>query len=143
MLFPQEDMAPKALSLTQPWAYAVAQGLKKVENRKWKPSHKFFANGPVRIAIHASMTFDEGGAAFLKKQGVVVPPEKIVHGAVLGLCRVVRVVTQSTDPMFFGPYGWELDSFQPLPTPIPCKGALSLWSMPDEVWQQLKSALKL
>ena len=40
------------LSVRQPWAWAIARGRKRVENRNWAPSYR----GPV--AIYASMRVD-------------------------------------------------------------------------------------
>lgn len=43
-----EPVPAVALSICQPWAWAIARGFKTVENRTWKTAHR----GP--IAIHAS-----------------------------------------------------------------------------------------
>lgn len=32
-----------------------------------------------------------------------------------------------------GRYGWGLDKIRPLATPIPCRGALGLWDVPDAI----------
>ena len=37
-----------------------------------------------------------------------------------------------------GRYGWVLTDVQRLPEPIPCKGALGLWTVPAEIVAQLK-----
>lgn len=41
----------KALSIKQPWASLIAQGIKDIENRTWKTSYRG------RIYIHASGKF--------------------------------------------------------------------------------------
>lgn len=50
---------PKALSLRQPWAWAVVHGYKDVENRSWSTKHR----GP--LLIHASKQLDPEGFRFL------------------------------------------------------------------------------
>lgn len=32
-----------------------------------------------------------------------------------------------------GQWHWVLDDVQPLPVPVPCRGALSLWTVPADV----------
>ena len=60
----------RALTLTQPWAEAVASGLKVWETRSWQTSYR----GP--IAIHAAKGFPKearefASAAPLRKPGIV------------------------------------------------------------------------
>ena len=51
----------KALSVCQPWAWAIVHGIKKVENR-WRPTRH---RGP--LVIHASRS-----RRYLERDGVVV-----------------------------------------------------------------------
>jgi hypothetical protein len=48
----------RALTLHRPWAWAIAAGHKRVENRTWRPPSFILRQ---RIAIHAGKTFDEEG----------------------------------------------------------------------------------
>ncbi len=103
----------KALSLRQPWAWAVAHAGKRIENRIWKSLAKGFAALPdeVRgqvIAIHASATKptpdDVRGVMMAtgRYDGPIeespLPPEAIVlRGAIVAVARVVDVL-RCTDP---------------------------------------------
>jgi hypothetical protein len=119
-----------ALTLRQPWATAVCDFGKRIENRTWKPPRA--VQGQV-IAIHAGRTFDEDGADWIAARlGTMVTSKTVPLGAVVALARVQRVVTASNNPWFVGPYGWEFSDVLPL-DPVPCKGKLHLWSVPLEV----------
>lgn len=55
----------KAISIQQPWAWAILHAGKDVENRTWRTTYR----GPV--AIHASKAVDPEGSAFLASLGLV------------------------------------------------------------------------
>jgi len=42
---------------------------------------------------------------------------------------------------FFGAVGYVLRDVVALPTPIPCKGALGFWTLPDDVEQNIRAQL--
>lgn len=48
----------RALTLRQPWAFAILHLGKSVENRSWKPPRSVIGK---RIAIHAGLTLDQPG----------------------------------------------------------------------------------
>lgn len=70
-------------------------------------------------------------------------------GALLGAVHVVDVkVFESEEaaarrygPQAFGPVVYEIDAARSLPAPIPCKGAMGLWSVPREHHAALDSLL--
>lgn len=117
----------KALSLTQPMAWAVFHG-KGIENRNW--GTKFRG----RVIIHASKKFDVDHYDFLwrKKEELgltdIPAPEDFVHGAVLGEVDIVSVVQAHASPWFFGPYGFVLKDAKEYDIPVPCKGALGFFN---------------
>lgn len=41
-----------------------------------------------------------------------------------------------------GRFGWVLKNILPLPSPIPCRGALGLWTVPAEIEAAIRSASK-
>lgn len=72
----------RALSLWQPWAFSVAAGKKKIENRSWKPPITVIGE---TIALHASQTYDRSGESSLIRWGVDVSDERaMVRGAIIG-----------------------------------------------------------
>ena len=121
------DIPEIALSVQQPWAWAITEGGKNVENR----SRFAVAKGdmtPRRIAIHASlgMTRDdyEAAAQYMETLGVVCPlPDKLARGAIVGIATVTEVVSEHKSPWFFGPLGLVLID-QIAIAPIPAVGAL-------------------
>ena len=120
-----------ALTLQQPWASAVRDLGKRTENRSWPAPER--AVGSI-IAIHAGRTFHEDVADWLAaRTGRMLTRSTVPLGAVVALARVVDVVRQSSEDMwFFGPYGWVLDNVVAL-TPVPCPGRPQLWAVPETV----------
>lgn len=98
-----------ALSVRQPWAYALAVGWKPVENRSWRrdnPGMRF--RGP--FAIHAStgMTRDEYNDAvetFANCGFSCPPPASLLRGGIVGVGCIDDIVTEHDSPWFCGPKG--------------------------------------
>lgn len=118
-----------ALSIQQPWAWAIMRGYKPIENRTWKPPHNLVGKP---FWVHAGKTVDGGGIPQLKKLGVPGVPKQsdYITGAVLGAVRLVRVLDSYPSPFFSGPWGWLLERPVGLPEPIKMKGQLKFW-MPE------------
>lgn len=122
----------KALSLSQPWAAVVAAGLKSIENRSWKPHAAIIGH---TFAIHAAKSYDREAVVPLTNvlgERWRSVPHLDARGAIIGTARLTGFVEASSDPFFFGPYGLLLDGITAL-TPIPCRGALGFWEIPDDV----------
>ena len=83
-------MELNSLSIRQPWAWAILNMGKNIENRTWKTN--FRGN----ILIHASNTFDHEGYERLKELskllGVTIPPKGIIKAQSGGFCGVVKIV---------------------------------------------------
>lgn len=129
-----EELPKLALSVRQPWAWALMHGGKDVENRSRAPSGAARLIGH-RLAIHASsgMTRQEYCAAsvFMQRIGVTCPPPAdLPRGCVIGSVRLVRLDRESDSPWFFGPCGLVVDDPRPC-LPIPATGALGLFD-----WRQ-------
>jgi len=133
----------RALSVRQPWAWAIIHAGKDIENRGhvavWKGGMK-----PQRIAIHASkgMTRDEYESAsdFMRSIGIICPPAgALIRGAVIGMVEVADIVTRSSSPWFFGPRGLVLRDPEPC-EPIAAAGQLGffVWSAGGAIEQPLK-----
>jgi hypothetical protein len=121
----------RALTLWQPWVHAISHGSKRLENRKQKPPAALIGS---HIAIHAGKTLRLWDLAWINEQfGYEFRESEIPRMAVVATARIDGYVTSSTDPWFFGPYGWRLSDVVTLPEPVPCKGALGLWTMPTDV----------
>jgi hypothetical protein len=113
----------KALSIRQPWAHLIAQGVKTIENRTCRTAYR----GP--LLIHAGARwYEEPREAIETRHGIAIP-RNLPLGGIVGIADLVDIVEQSGDPFFFGPYGWVLDNARPLPfRAIP--GRLGLFDAP-------------
>jgi len=124
------DLPPLALSVRQPWAWAIIHAGKDIENRGLTFERKRGYNGlKRRIAIHASsgMTRAEyqEGCDFMAQLGVKCPnPADLVRGAIIGAVTVVDVKRNHHSAWFFGPLGLVLAQAEALAEPIPCSGML-------------------
>ena len=133
------DLPQFALSVRQPWAWAIIHAGKDIENRSAAAVRH--GMGPGRLAIHASkgMTMDEyedaGSFILDTAPHVRLPrPDHLVRGGIIGAVTVTDVVKDSESPWFFGPRGLVLA--EPVAvTPIPAPGALGYfaWSAGGEL----------
>jgi len=133
----------KALTLWQPWAWAIAHAGKRIENRTWEPPPDVVGQ---TIAIHASKKLDAHGldalADILAGTTIAVPEATdLAHGAVVAIARVTGFVDRSTSRWFSGPIGWELADVEAV-DPIPCRGAQGLWVLPPDVERKMSAALR-
>ncbi|MCU1677701.1 MAG: hypothetical protein JWM93_2459 [Frankiales bacterium] len=133
----------RALTVRQPWAWAIFFG-KDVENRSRRTHYR----GP--LLIHAGLAWDET-AFYPIGHGWVAPRANCPLGVILGTVDVVGCHDDAwcwTPDGFCSPWAqgdggtgdtfhWELANPRPLPTPIPCKGRLGLWTPPADVLEQM------
>lgn len=126
------DISEIALSVRQPWAWAIIHAGKDIENR----SALAVRHGmkPRRIAIHAAKGMTrweyENAADFMTSIGVTCPaPADLVRGAIIGSVDVVEVVKESASVWFSGPRGLVLANAAAC-EPVPAVGALGYfrWS---------------
>lgn len=149
--------------MTQPWASLVAIGAKRYETRSWSTSYRGL------LAIHAAKGFTADFTRSDFQWKVFEPPfgralfmggysalKDIPLGAIVGVVRLANVWQTSEvsgraglQPyeIVFGDYApgrfaWELCELVRLATPIPCRGAHGLWTVPLDVYRQLADALK-
>lgn len=116
----------RALTIRQPWADAIVHGgndwgPKRIENRTrpFPPKYHW-----ATILIHAGLAVDRQAVL----DGILPGPN--VRGAVIGTCRIIG---SHLDASCCRPWGqpdawhWELTDVEPLPQPVPARGALGLW----------------
>lgn len=120
-----------ALSVRQPWAWAIIWCGKDIENRSWQAvNHGLRQRG--RICIHAAkgMTRDEYESAtnFMARLGVLSCRPPLPHlldrGCIIGTVEVADVVDDHPSPWFMGPRGLVLKDPKPIKEVIPAVGAL-------------------
>lgn len=113
-----------ALTVRQPWAWAIIHAGKDVENRTWPTEHR----GP--LAIHAGQQLDASGAGFLKRLDFYPCDDELLRGAVIGIVDVVDCVRNHDSPWADdGQYHWVLHNPRPLPEPIPYRGMQGLFTV--------------
>jgi|SRR5262245_24238789 len=124
----------RALTVRQPWEWAIIHAGKDIENRSWTNKH---VTGT--IAVHAGSGLDPLNE--LPRRAKRPRPEELVHGAIIGVVDVVGVVTGHRSKWFRGPLGWMLTNPRPLPKPIPCIGKLGLWQIPSSIRRAIDQEL--
>ena len=150
----------KALSLWEPWASAIALGLKRCETRHWPT----FYRGP--LAIHAAKS-KAGREDYESLRELGQLPDwfprwgDLPFGSILCVGTLIKVGrTESIVAAYNaadcpaaargvwemerwlgnytpGRYGWLLDNVRKLPEPIPFKGAQGLFEVPDELVREV------
>jgi hypothetical protein len=112
----------KALSVRQPWAWAIIEGGKDVENRAWLTNY----TGP--LLIHASLQDDLDGWHFLDEMGFQLPVDPPT-GGIIGIVDLVNCVLGYESVWAQeGRWLWVLGNPRPLPF-VPYKGKLGLFNV--------------
>lgn len=119
----------KALSIRQPWAWAILHAGKDVENRTWNTSYR----GP--LLVHAAGTLQPD--VHLPAWCAQPVAGALVHRAIIGVVDLVDVVKSSPSPWFEGPYGLVLANPRAFAKPVTCAGAPGIWQPDDELLAKL------
>jgi len=143
----------RGLTIQQPWAFAIAEGFKTVENRSRRTNYRG------QLLIHAGLTidhsvpivrysrdaairFDELGGrsnywdarTYLPSRIVPPPPTALALAAVVATATLTgchEAAHGCCAPWGFpDSWHWELTGVQPLARAVPRAGALGLWK-PD------------
>lgn len=136
-------MLPKlALSIKQPWAWAIINAGKDIENRSWPTKQR----GPICIHAAKGMTNREWDAAMdFIDQAFPVPLASQMgrrrsaagsldaqRGGIVGTAEIIGCVEGSPSPWFQGRYGFVLRNVQPVEF-IPVKGMLGFFDWRKQV----------
>jgi hypothetical protein len=122
----------RCLSIRQPWAWLIIQGLKPIENRDWSTKVRG------RVLIHAAKANDHesynDACAVASRAGITTMPIEsyFERGGIIGSVEIVDCVESSPSPWFFGRYGFVLRNPRPLPF-VPFKGSLGFFEVPDSL----------
>lgn len=145
----------RALTVKQPWASAIAFGKKTVENRSW--SAPDWITGQT-FAIHAgrSVDWDATPAAWIAAG--LTPCDgtgtrkawsaNLALGAVVAVARVASSCLpwecrgECSPWAVRGQDHWQLTNVRPLAEPVPCKGALGLWRLPEDAEKAVRAQLE-
>jgi hypothetical protein len=137
----------KAITVRQPWAYAIMSLGKDIENRDW------YTRFRGRVAIHAAKGVTryeyEDACAFIgniihgaQNRVVEIPQyEELTRGAIIGTIEIVDCVKDADSLWFQGDYGFVLKNRKHIFPPIPCQGALGFWDVPQDIALRLEEAI--
>lgn len=129
----------RALSVRQPWAWAILNAGKDIENRDWP------TNVRGTVAVHASKTFSRREYYdYLRFTGeseqptIHTPPfYSFELGAILGTVDIVDCVQHSDSKWFVGEYGFVLKNPRRC-YPIYGNGKLGFWPVPPDLVSLIK-----
>lgn len=136
-------MKIKGLTLIRPWAWAIFNAGKDIENRAWKPTQNQLQPGDW-LAIHAGKKWEQEEVFWIEDMFGVKVPHQDEHpkGVIIGLVKYFGVITKSDSRWFFGPYGWIWRKAIAFPEPIPHKGAQGLWTLEPAALAQVEKAIE-
>ena len=127
----------KVLSIKEPFATLIKDGVKRYETRSWKTNYRG------EIYIHASIGLS---TSLNKEKGMSYLKSDIKPGYILCRCNLVDCIlmdedfinyieTETTEKDYgdyrLGRYAWELELLEVLETPILAKGRLGIWNYED------------
>lgn len=148
----------RGLTIRPPWAWAIAFGSKRVENRTCATPYRGL------LAIHAGADIDwdapdsAWAAAGLAphRSGprgpwrATLPPGAVITVADLVGCHddqpsaLPRDGSGRCSPWaVIGAWHWELEDMRPLREPVPCRGMLGLWRLPEDADMGARGAVLL
>jgi hypothetical protein len=119
----------RALSVWQPWAWALVQGLKDVENRSRRTNWQGW------LWIHAGLRLDHDALGQLLAQGVPVPEASLLpRGCLVGAVELTGCVRDSPSRWAVpGQWHWQVGRSWALPEPIEVAGRLGLFRLDPRV----------
>lgn len=132
----------KALTVCQGWASLMFHPTdpKDIENRVWPTSYR----GELLIHAGKSKKSIAESREFCNCMGITFPSDMSLmsFGAILGIVELVGCVRDSNSPWAMpDQYHWQIANPRLFLEPIACNGALSLWTLSDEVLQQVEAAI--
>lgn len=122
----------QAITIRQPWAWAIVQGAKDIENRSWNTRFRG------TLAIHAGKGYDgfDGWPRGVDR----CDRENLAFGAIIGVADIVDVVTRSRSKWYYpGNFGFVLKNARALKRPIACMGSLGVWKVPPRIVRAMRA----
>jgi hypothetical protein len=127
----------KALSIRQPWAWLIVNGLKDIENRDWTTNYRGF------LLIHAGKKRDKQfpWGKFEQAERQMPQPGEYELGGIVGYVTLSAVVTSSKSHWFSGKYGFVLTKAATVPF-ITLSGRLGLFDVPTLIERQINTLVE-
>lgn len=132
----------QAISVRQPWAWAIARGHRPVSNQTLPTDHR----GPV--LLHASMRVDLGScdSPLIRAAGWDPADPLATLGAVIAVAELFGVCDGGSS-CGCGPWAdadawhWQLTEVRPLPRPVVALGRPGLWEPRPGLIESVRSML--
>lgn len=125
----------KALTLKQPYASLIANGLKEYEFRSWKTNYRG------ELYIHAGTGIDKDKLSKFSKYNIEYPKSKIVCKVRLIDCIKIddefnkKILSMNNDIYGTKPregYAWKIELIEKIDSDKIIKGKLGLWNLDIE-----------
>lgn len=130
-------MITSALTIRQPWAWAILHAGKDIENRGWPTTLRgaFYIHAAKGMAIAEYDDFKDFYEGTIRQAQPDLPacPGRLEFqfGGIVGQANLVDCVREHASPWFFGKYGFVLDEVRPLPF-RPLTGQLGFFRVDPE-----------
>ena len=128
----------KVVSLFEPWASLIKEGVKKIETRSWATKYRG------EFYIHASLkTLNKSDYRKYEAQLTLLQNKEFKYGYIIAKCKLVDCKYMDKELIAevkkdyneyicggysVGRYAWILDEIEMLETPIKAKGQLGIWN---------------
>ena len=124
----------KALTVKQPWATLISEGIKKYEFRSWKTNYRG------KILIHAGAGIDKEKLKEFKKLNLDYPKKRIVAVAEIEDCleltdelndKIIKEKNIAQGNKKRTGYAWKLKNIKKINNSKEINGKLGLWNVDD------------
>ena len=121
----------KVLTIKQPWATLIAEGLKEYEFRSWETNYRG------NILIHAGAGIDKDAMKRFKDLNLEYPTKKILAKVTITDCilldKEMNKKISNENPLVYGTndrdgYAWKLTNVEKLDIPDTINGKLGMWN---------------
>ena len=120
--------------------WAILNGHKRVENRHFRMSPGWYA-----LHTGAKTSAHESQHALLAALDAMPSEASLPHCAIVGIIHISHALSLEqcapTEPWAFGPVVNVIEEVIALPTPVPHRGALSVWRLVPEALGRIQSQL--
>ena len=125
-------MKMKVITLKQPWATLVAEGIKKYEFRSWKTNYRG------KISIHAGVGIDKEDMKKYKNMNLEFPSRRIIAEVEIEDCleldeelnkKIINEKNIAYGSKYRTGYAWKLKNIKKININKEINGKLGLWNI--------------
>ena len=122
-------------------SWAILNGNKRVENRHFRMQPGWYA-----LHTGAKTSSHESQLPLLAAVDGMPSEASLPHSAIIGALKVTHALTldqcKPTEPWAFGPVVNVISAVCKLSRPVPARGALSVWRLPQNVMEEVQTQLQ-